>query len=488
MKLYQFKNKKNYKKVIAVIILIILVTGGLIIRISFANFKEQKSFKVMEGNFIYEGSGDVIFAFYKGDELLTQMPKKNNEENLGFEKAICDKGASVEWNEEKWAPLVVNLTQSKTKCDLYFNNMSSDYNALADLVEKKEGQLIYDGTSDNNLRFIGANPDNYVEFNNEYIWRGYYSNSNDRYKDYNSYEECTRASSYNYNCEQAPAWRIIGVMNNIEDENGNTGSHLKIVRDDIVGLNNQNLKFSWDSSDSSINKGWGINEWSQANLMWFLNVSYYYKDDFLDACSHILSKCANCCPSWESVGLNGEARNMVSKVKWNMGTMPLAVGPTIGTPSQMYKYERSSNTGNGCTGLYDTCNDSVNRKKFWTGFVGLMYPSDYGLSTNGSDGSSSRSICLNTGMGNWNSSNYRDGCAKASWLFNYYSDWFLTPIAESQFGSKVTYLDSSGAVYYSHASTTIGIRPVVYLNSSVKIELDSSANYGTKDNPFRLLI
>ena len=61
------------------------------------------------------------------------------------------------------------------------------------------------------LRYAGANPDNYVKFNNE-------------------------------------LWRIIGLVNTPE------GQRVKIIRDGNIG------GYSWDSSDLSINSGAGVNE------------------------------------------------------------------------------------------------------------------------------------------------------------------------------------------------------------------------------------
>ncbi|MCI6932598.1 MAG: hypothetical protein MR765_05700, partial [Tenericutes bacterium] len=92
--------------------------------------------------------------------------------------------------------------------------------------------LEQDDTTDKNIRYVGASPKNYLKFNNE-------------------------------------IWRIIGVFNNIttidEQENEKTESLVKIVRNDSLG------KYSWDSSESSINNGYGVNEWSQADLMYELN-------------------------------------------------------------------------------------------------------------------------------------------------------------------------------------------------------------------------
>ena len=73
-------------------------------------------------------------------------------------------------------------------------------------------------------RYIGANPNNYVTFNNE-------------------------------------LWRIIGVFTE-EDGNGNTEQRIKIVRNEKLSSDMQ-----WDSN--------AVNEWSTATLNTYLNGDYY---------------------------------------------------------------------------------------------------------------------------------------------------------------------------------------------------------------------
>ena len=77
---------------------------------------------------------------------------------------------------------------------------------------------------DGNVRYMGANPNNYVKFNNE-------------------------------------LWRIIGVFDVKSSESGSTEKRIKIIRDDSLG----NMK--WDSGN--------VNDWSQASLQEYLNGEYY---------------------------------------------------------------------------------------------------------------------------------------------------------------------------------------------------------------------
>ena len=94
------------------------------------------------------------------------------------------------------------------------------------------GTSIADDDPDHNLRFIGANPNNYVSFNGQ-------------------------------------IWRIIGVFD----------GRLKIIEDPIGD-------YSWDSSGVDVNNGYGVNQWGPnnngytgADLMKLLNPGYESNKD-----------------------------------------------------------------------------------------------------------------------------------------------------------------------------------------------------------------
>ena len=76
---------------------------------------------------------------------------------------------------------------------------------------------------DGNIRYMGADPNNYVSFNNE-------------------------------------LWRIIGVFDVKSSENGQSEKRLKIIRDDPIG------NYLWDSNSRT--------NWSTASLNTYLNATY----------------------------------------------------------------------------------------------------------------------------------------------------------------------------------------------------------------------
>ncbi len=494
MKLNQYKEKKNNKKLAFVIVAIIFLIGGIILDRTFANFKVQKSFKVMEGNFIYEGKGDIIFAFYNTykNQTLTNMPKK--KDGYVFVKGECDKGASVEWSDTKWAPTILNLDETKTTCSLYFkkypeiicDTAGDDSGAcyLTKRVENNKTNMIYDETEESNLRFIGSNPNNYIDIGDTYttdIYAGYYNmdySSTDIYKEFIDRNACT---NHNYGCSKIHSagdkvrWRIIGVMNNIEDESGNISSHIKIVRESI-GL------YSWDSSESSVNNGDGVNEWSEADIQKVLNENFYSREDG-GICYRISdnSNYAADCPIWSSMGLSENARSIISKIKWKIG------GSSDGAAMAVYKneqsgiFEKCKNVKSFPSAL---CNDEVPRTTSWTGYVGLPYASDLGFANSGGD-SKTRKDCMDS-MNSWSTYN-NNYCVQYSWLAGS-TQWTMTPM-NNYYGYGVLYRENISNYQYVREGEASGggmITPVVYLNSNVKIEEDDDENYGSINNPFRI--
>ena len=114
---------------------------------------------------------------------------------------------------------------------------------------------------DNNIRYIGANPNNYVYFN---------------CSDYNNQSDST--------CEK---WRIIGVFKNMTKEDGSKADLVKIIRNYSLG------KIAWNSNN--------INDWSKASLQTTLNGDYYNGTYATGAFKNDLT------------------RNAIESVVWNLG-------------------------------------------------------------------------------------------------------------------------------------------------------------------------
>ena len=297
----------------------------------------------------------------------------------------------------------------------------------------------YDGTSDNNLRYVGKNPCNYVEIDDE-------------------------------------LWRIVGVMNNVDDGTGNKVSRLKLIRSESIG------DYSWDTSESSVNSGWGVNEWSQSDLMKLLNPGYeseevggsLYYNGGSGTCYNSSSNGTTSC-DFTSSGLKENLKALIGDVVWNTGSND---GVTYKynniIASKFYELERSSNTGKICTsGSY--CTDTVERTTDWTGKIGLIYPSDYGYATSGGS-TNNRTSCLNKRLYSWDS--YSD-CNNNDWLRD--SGWTASPNAYSPYAS-VVFLVSGPTVIDNLAYYGDVVRPSVYLLASTTI----LSGEGSQTNPYIL--
>ena len=268
-------------------------------------------------------------------------------------------------------------------------------------------ELAYDETGDNNLRYIGANPNNYVSFNNE-------------------------------------LWRIIGVFNNIDDGTGTKETRLKIIRSEPIG------KYSWDNKASGTGSSttkYGSSDWSDSALQIVLNEGAYWNRTSGECPSGQNGATTSC--DFTSTGLTEEAKSMIGNAKWNLG----GLSSSSNISSSFYTSERGTTVYAG-------------RPTEWIGKIGLMYPSDYGYATSGGS-TTNRETCLNTKLSTWNGSSVSD-CKDNDWL--YYSSghqWTITPFSSTS--NLVFSVFSFGYVNPGKANYRYAVSPALYLSSNVKI-------------------
>ena len=229
-------------------------------------------------------------------------------------------------------------------------------------------------------------------------------------------------------------WRIIGVFDSAS--HGVSGKNLvKIIRADVLdGL-------AWNKSNT--------NDWTVSSLKSLLNGAYYNAQDGTNSgyCyGYSTPATANC--DYTKRGIQSGYRGMIANVTWHLG----GYSSTSATTSAFYGYERGTTVYSG-------------RPTSTTGYIGLMYPSDYGYSV------LSSSCARTTNLGSYNSAN----CAGQSWLYGKGYEWTLTPSSSNSFG--VFCLDYDGSVSNLSADYGYGSRPVLYLDASVyKIDGDGSLN------------
>lgn len=313
------------------------------------------------------------------------------------------------------------------------------------------------GTLDDNLRYVGSNPNNYVYFN------------------------CNTIDQTQMNDSTCEKWRIIGLFNNVEDNNGNRDALIKIIRDESLG------DFSFDTSSSSINDGWGTNQWGAsgtyegADLMRELNTDYLGNTTVGTDSKWFSGQNNKKVLNMPTSTLHSNAQNMMQEVKWIIGSNGNNEN-SYWITKNMYNYERSDNTGKTCSGGA-SCNDNVNRTTTWFGKVALMYPSDYGYSTSGGT-KSSKEECLNTTLNNWGRSERID-CKNNSWLLPASElIWTLTPRAYGYSAASVFVIRNYGDLNNSFAYHINAVHPTVFLKSTVQI-VDGN---GSVDNPYKLIM
>ena len=302
--------------------------------------------------------------------------------------------------------------------------------------------LAYDGTVDNNLRYVGANPCNYVTFNGE-----------------------------------TAGWRIVGIMNNVDDGTGVTETRIKLIRATSLGY------YSWDTSDSSVNSGFGVNDWTQADLKNELNGDYLNTNLNANTNWYNGSNNTQTATFDYTKRLSASAQELIGDAKWYLGGFTNNNANLI--TNTMYTKERGTTVWGSTSG--QTCNDGAcPRATEWTGKVALIYPSDYGYATAGGT-TTNRSACIgslttynNTSGESWTNSSYSD-CKNNDWLkpssgYN----WLLSP--SSYYADTSFYVYSTGSVNYYDTYRSLAVLPAVYLQSGVTI----SGGNGTQSEPYVL--
>ena len=307
-----------------------------------------------------------------------------------------------------------------------------DYNSATDAQKKEMWTFTHEATEQTtaltDYRYIGTNPNNYVKFNDE-------------------------------------LWRIIGVFDT-DDGTGKIEKRLKIIRNESIG------SYSWDNKDKTTGAEStnGKNEWTDARLNYLLNPGHesettggsLYWNRGAGNCYKGNNNVTTTC-DFTTTGLTDKAKAMIGDTKWYLGGSNTYDDVTA---PMFYTRERG-------TGVYS------GRSTSWTGKVGLMYPSDYGYATSGGI-TTNRASCLAKELYNWNNSSVSD-CKNNDWMYNSGNiQWTITP--RQDYTNYVFYVNIAGYVRRNYAFYGNGVRPVVHLNSAIKVITGS----GTKESPYIL--
>ena len=273
-----------------------------------------------------------------------------------------------------------------------------------------------------NIRYYGASPNNHIYFN---------------CSDYNNQSSST--------CE---IWRIIGVFD----------GKVKIMRSESIG------GYSWDTS---LTNEYGVNDWSQAELMKLLNSGYdsesvggsLYWNAKSGTCYNESKNTTTSC-DFTSTGLkNDTTRNLIAETTY----YTRGYNDSEIYVDAMYDKERASGT------VYDST-----RTTSWTGKIAVAYPSDYGYAAD-------LSLCQEKLRA------YSDAtCTAYNWMKNILAPnygWLLTP--NSRESDNVWYVHTSGFGFYNYETYAANnVTPVLFLTSELAIK----AGTGSSSEPYQLSV
>ena len=237
-------------------------------------------------------------------------------------------------------------------------------------------------------------------------------------------------------------WRIIGVFD--ETSHGQSGLNLtKIIRNESIG------GYAWEKSQ--------VNIWPTSSLYNLLNTYYYNATNGQDSgyCYQYSTSITGHC-DYTNTGIQNNYRPMIKNVTWYLG----GYSSNSATTESFFGYERSTSDDN-----YYTNNTSY---KTTTGYIGLMYASDYGYSV------LSSSCARTTNLGSYSSSS----CGGSSWLKKEPKECTITHNASSS--NFVFKVDTTGYLDNYYVYDGSATRPVLYLDSSVYIIKGT----GTESDPY----
>lgn len=412
-------------------------------------------------------------------------------------------GAKVKANfgsGEKLTTTIENLYNNASKSTVTNNGITYNYATSVSLMNDRLGTSGKDINA-GNIRYYGANPLNYVDIGDVYEqdtekgnWEKYglpVTSSSECYAFFSdesliNQDACTDTescdafrsqilqqlglSSLSDLCDATiipkgtpkSLYRIIGLFKDVELANGSRKDLIKVIRNETIGT------YSWDTSDSTVNNGYGINEWSQADLMKLLNPGYekeivggslFWNSGSGSCYVDSNNETVDC--DFTNNGLSKSVQNNIEVVKWNLG------GWNTNTlyANDIYGYERGNN-------VIQNPSDGILRTTLWTGRVALAYPSDYGYAVDLSSCSSN--------LGNYSN------CIGTNWMYNSMtangnsSSWLLTPF--SSFAESACLVPSSGFVNNGYVRSATWVSPVFYLDSELTVE----SGTGKSDDPYVL--
>ncbi len=397
--------------------------------------------KLKEENLSKTQTKAYLVIFYIDGDMANNDAGSNSTNFKSNLEAIV---TQEEAPKESAATFIINLYNTATKTTTTVNSVTYNLASSVGLMNDRKGSMST-GIDAGNIRYYGANPNNYIYFN---------------CSDYSNQSSST--------CE---LWRIIGVFDgkvklirnenigSITYDNDDEDTYLQSIARDNDGNNSrvELLKYNISDEETIIKLApeiplyAGQNDYSKSSLQKILN-NYYYNS---------LKYTGKYTYDFTSTGFkNDTTRNMIAEITYNLGGHDSALIYS----NQIYSYERGTTvySGNATT---------------WTGKIAVAYPSDYGYAAD-------LSLCQEQ-LGSY----YEATCTANNWMKNIVTNnganygWLLTP--DSGAANFAWYVESTGRVhYYLNASLAHGVAPVLSLTSKLGIGPGS----GTSSSPYQLSV
>ena len=319
---------------------------------------------------------------------------------------------------------------------------------LTSIVDDNPNTMFVDDTPDENIRYMGANPNNYVKFNNE-------------------------------------LWRIIGVMNNVDGGvvSGDDASRVKIIRAESLGefpYYDECADENWTDNGDGTYTCSALrfnNNWPNSTVNEILTTYY---NNGTHAAYHGTMYINNKWINYPTTAINFTSNGLNNKSKSLLETATYYLGGYNATSEDQYNYQTMISSK-----WYEAerTNEGNNNPLTWTGNLGLMYPSDYGYATNGGS-TSNKTLCDGYALYTLNNSD-RLFCKINNYLYDKKNQWTITP--RTDYYSLITSLSNSGFITNLSSHHGYNISPVLYLKSTVKIVAGPNSD-GSSTKPYRLTI
>lgn len=225
---FETLKQSHLKRNIMIGVVAVLIISAVVLNFTRAKYRVTQSIPLVNGTINYSLADLNIVALYIDGVASEELDSSKNytldttQSTCTYKDGSTIQNLTLNYDSNTKTFTIAPYTTKGTKCTLYFEEYKEPTAAdtIENLYPDNQGILAYDNYD--NLRYIGANPNNYVLFNGE-------------------------------------LWRIIGVFS--EDTHGVSGQKLiKIIRSESLG------SIAWDSGNE--------NDWSTASLQTTLNGDY----------------------------------------------------------------------------------------------------------------------------------------------------------------------------------------------------------------------